>query len=200
MAGLGYVACRLVSHSPSPGKPMYESAESPESLFNQAFSGHQSGKLDIAEAKYRRVLELAPNHTDARHMYGVICLQKGDPVAGEYWIQSSIQLNASFPPAHNNLGMTLEPQGRLAEAEAAKLEAEAEKATREAEAAKAAAAEARANAERLKAENATSEATKAHAITEAKERAEAAKLATKTARLEVEAAELGIAELRGDAK
>lgn len=89
---------------------------------------------------------------------------------------------------------------RLAEAEAAKLEAEAEKATREAEAAKAAAAEARANAERLKAENATSEATKAHAITEAKERAEAAKLATKTARLEVEAAELGIAELRGDAK
>lgn len=86
---------------------------------------------------------------------------------------------------------------RLAEAEAAKLEAEAEKAIREAEAAKAAAAEARANAERLKAEKATGEATKAHAIIEAKERAEAAKLATKTARLEVEAAELGLAELRG---
>lgn len=165
-----------------------------------------AGSLTAAEAMAANVCEWTPPRH--RHLHPVQDVQglKAEVDAGfrsrasviaeyGYDVADVDAERAADAAREEALGLQSDAE-RLAEAEAAKLEAEAEKATREAEAAKAAAAEARANAERLKAENATSEATKAHAITEAKERAEAAKLATKTARLEVQAAELGLAELK----
>ncbi len=98
---------------------------------------------------------------------------------------------------HREAGLGLEsPADKLVAAEVEKLEAEAEaarqraeQAQREAEAAKAAAAEARATAERAKSEKATADATREHLVTEARNRA-------KVAALELEAAQVGLAELK----
>lgn len=45
-------------------------------VFQNAVRLHEQGKLDEAEAVYRRLLEINPEHTDLLHLLGMIAMQK----------------------------------------------------------------------------------------------------------------------------
>ena len=44
-----------------------------------AMEHHHAGRLDRAEALYRKALDKAPDHPDALHMLGVIATARGRP-------------------------------------------------------------------------------------------------------------------------
>lgn len=48
------------------------SAAAIDAAFNRAFAAHQQGRLPDAAQGYREVLRLAPTHTDALHLLGVL--------------------------------------------------------------------------------------------------------------------------------
>lgn len=45
-------------------------------VFQNAVRLHEQGKLDEAEAVYRRLLEINPEHTDLLHLLGMIAMRK----------------------------------------------------------------------------------------------------------------------------
>jgi tetratricopeptide (TPR) repeat protein len=77
---------------------------------------HQSGNLAEAEACYRGVLELQPNHPEALHLLGVVAQQNGDYIQAEKLILAAITRNPRAADYHNNLGNTYRLQGKLANA------------------------------------------------------------------------------------
>jgi predicted O-linked N-acetylglucosamine transferase (SPINDLY family) len=87
-------------------------------LFAQALSLHQAGRLDEAEAIYRKILETHPAHFDARHMLGVVHLQRGEHIAALRNIEAALKTNPGVAAAHNNLGTALTGLGRLDDAAA----------------------------------------------------------------------------------
>lgn len=91
-------------------------ASDPSSLLQQAVQLHQGGKLDAAQALYRRVLDLAPRQFDALHLLGVIERQQGRPAAAATLIAQALQVDPGQPRAHCNLGAALQDLGRPAEA------------------------------------------------------------------------------------
>jgi predicted O-linked N-acetylglucosamine transferase (SPINDLY family) len=88
-------------------------------LFAQALPLHQAGRLDDAEAIYRRILGDDPGHFDARHMLGVVHLQRGEHIAALRNIDAALKTNPRIAAAHNNRGTALAALGRLDEAAAA---------------------------------------------------------------------------------
>jgi protein O-GlcNAc transferase len=46
-------------------------------IYRRALRQHQNQDLPQAEALYRQVLTTLPNHADALHTLGVVCLQLG---------------------------------------------------------------------------------------------------------------------------
>jgi Flp pilus assembly protein TadD len=85
-------------------------------LFQRGFSDHQSGRLTAAEAAYRQVLVIQPDHVDALHLLGVIAHQEGAKDQAVRYMRRAIALHADFAEAHNNLAGALRGLGRLAEA------------------------------------------------------------------------------------
>ena len=82
----------------------------------QALALHQQGKLDEAEAAYRAVLAVAPDHPDALHLLGVMLLQRRDFAAAAETIGRSVVIRPIDPAAQGNLGAALLQLGRDAEA------------------------------------------------------------------------------------
>jgi tetratricopeptide (TPR) repeat protein len=101
----------LTSKSP----PTPTATEIAEAI-DRGLSHHQSGNLGEAEACYRRVLELQPDHPDALHLLGVVAQQNGDYVQAERLILAAIARNPRAADYHNNLGNTYRLQGKLANA------------------------------------------------------------------------------------
>lgn len=58
----------------SPGAPGNETA----ALLEAGLAHHRAGRLDDAQAFYRRILELQPGHSTALHYFGVLALNRGD--------------------------------------------------------------------------------------------------------------------------
>ena len=48
-----------------------------QKMIQQAGADHQAGLLTEAEAKYRQILEVVPNHPQILHLLGVIAYQTG---------------------------------------------------------------------------------------------------------------------------
>jgi tetratricopeptide (TPR) repeat protein len=91
-------------------------AADPAQMFAAALQSHRQRRMPEAEALYRQVLAVDPNHVDALHMLGVLAYQAGRPEAAVDLIGRAIALygeNASF---HNNIGEALRYLGRLDEA------------------------------------------------------------------------------------
>ena len=44
-----------------------------------ALDHHRAGRLPLAERLYRQILLQHPNHADAWHLLGALCLQAGRP-------------------------------------------------------------------------------------------------------------------------
>lgn len=87
-----------------------------QQAFALALQHHQAGRLGEAEALYRQILAVQPNHADALHFLGVIAHQVGRSDLAVEWIQRAVSLNPNEPGAHTNLGEAYRALGRLDEA------------------------------------------------------------------------------------
>ena len=77
---------------------------------------HQAGRLDRAEALYRKALQSDPDHADALHLLGVVAYQCGQIEPAIRLIERALARLAEFPDAHLNHGNALRAAGRPAEA------------------------------------------------------------------------------------
>ncbi len=66
---------------------------------------HQAGDLDGAEAAYRQILDIDPNHFDAQHLLGVLRLQQGRAAEAVPLIERAVAVNATVAGAFANLGV-----------------------------------------------------------------------------------------------
>ena len=80
---------------------------------------HQAGRLGEAEALYRRVLDVEPNHVDALHLMGLAAGQQGRYQAALELIGKAIRLGGEVPDFHNNLAEAYRALGRIDRAVAA---------------------------------------------------------------------------------
>src|SRR5579859_5587106 len=76
-----------------------------ESLYTLALSHHQSGELQQADALYRHILAINPDHVLALIMLGVLAHQVGRNDVAIQLLARAIQLDSKNPDAHNNLGV-----------------------------------------------------------------------------------------------
>jgi Flp pilus assembly protein TadD len=90
-----------------------------ESLFALARSYQKGGRLREAEALYRRLLALQPNHAPSLHRLGAIAYQCGNPGAAVTLIDRALGIDEGNSTYHCHLGVALHALGRLANAETA---------------------------------------------------------------------------------
>jgi uncharacterized protein (TIGR02466 family) len=88
-------------------------------LLHLAVQQHQAGRLQEAEALYRRVLELDTDQADALHLLGVIAHQRGQNEAARALIERAIGNRSDNGHYHLNLGNVLRELGKLEEAASA---------------------------------------------------------------------------------
>lgn len=81
-----------------------------------ALQHHRAGHLAEADAAYRQILAVQPDHADALHLLGVLLHQQGASDAAAELIRRAILLRPSFRAAHTNLGEVYRAMGRLVEA------------------------------------------------------------------------------------
>ncbi len=78
-----------------------------------ALRRHQEGRLDEAQELYRQVLDVAPTHSTALHLLGVIAHRRGELERAEELIRAAILHDPRYAEAHNNLGNLLRDRGRM---------------------------------------------------------------------------------------
>ncbi|MCS0627987.1 tetratricopeptide repeat protein [Telluria mixta] len=86
--------------------------EDTSDLLGQAVRLHQQGRLEAAQALYRRVLDLNPRQFDALHLLGVIERQRGHPGRAVDLIEEALRIDPLQARAHCNLGAALQDLGR----------------------------------------------------------------------------------------
>ncbi len=96
--------------------PNHQTLTLPEAM-QMAVQYHQTGDLPQAEAIYRQILAVQPNHSDALHLLGLITYHAQDYEESIRLIQQAIWTNSNIANYHNSLGNVLRNQGRLNEAE-----------------------------------------------------------------------------------
>lgn len=89
----------------------------PEAV-KRGIAAYQAGDLRQAEAVFRAVIEVQPDHPDALHFLGLIAHQSGHHESAIDLIARAIRGNARNPYCHNNLGEAYRALGRLDQAEA----------------------------------------------------------------------------------
>ena len=82
----------------------------------QAVDFHQKGDLKEAEDLYRQVISVAPNHTTALHLLGVISHQTGHNQEAVDLIRRALLINPEYAEAYANLGNALQDLEQFAEA------------------------------------------------------------------------------------
>ena len=88
-------------------------------FLERGLTHHHAGRLDEAEACYRRALADQPDHADALHLLGVIAHQLKRHDVAVTLIGQAIRQNGQNPFYFSNLGIALQNQGKLDEAIAA---------------------------------------------------------------------------------
>jgi len=94
------------------------SAVSIPQAFALALQHQQAGRLADAEALYRQILAVQPNHADAWQYLGVIAGWAGRHDLAVALMNRAIVLNPNSPEAHSNLGNVYRSMGRLDDAAA----------------------------------------------------------------------------------
>lgn len=87
-------------------------------LLQDAVVHHRAGRLDQAEALYRRVRAALPNHFDAVHLSGIVALQQGRAAEAVELLTRAHRLGPKNAPCALRLGLALIAAGRAADAEA----------------------------------------------------------------------------------
>jgi tetratricopeptide (TPR) repeat protein len=72
-----------------------------------AMAHHREGRLDEAEALYRKLLDAAPNHPQALRLLGVIETERGRPERGMELIGKAFPVLSGLPEAHLDFGHAL---------------------------------------------------------------------------------------------
>lgn len=75
--------------------------------FQKAFMAHQSGKLEEAEALYRRVLRKTPADMETLYLLGTLCSQLGKHDEGIKYFKKALEIDPDHPEALNNAGLAL---------------------------------------------------------------------------------------------
>ena len=91
---------------------------SPNELLSVAVRHHRAGEIDAAEAAYRQILHIAPNHIDSLHLLGLISNQRGNHAAAIELIERAIALKPDVADFRVNCAAALKAAGRLEAAEA----------------------------------------------------------------------------------
>jgi predicted TPR repeat methyltransferase len=76
----------------------------------------KNGQLADAEAVYRKILALVPDHADALHYAGVLAHQQGRSDEGAALVRNSLAIAPDRADAYNNLGIILKGCGRFEQA------------------------------------------------------------------------------------
>ena len=98
-----------------PVKRMPSSGGSLQELLQTGLGHHQAGHLPQAEAAYRQVLKMAPDHPDALYLCGLAAHESGRSEAAVELIERAIRVNPTGP-FHYTLGNVLRKLGGLDEA------------------------------------------------------------------------------------
>ena len=77
---------------------------------------HQQGQLVDAEAIYREILQLQPNHFDALQLLGTVCIQRNNYAAALELLDKALSINSSNPSSLHNRGVALKELNRYEEA------------------------------------------------------------------------------------
>ncbi|MEO5375512.1 MAG: tetratricopeptide repeat protein [Alphaproteobacteria bacterium] len=85
-------------------------------MLAQAVRLHRGGRLEAAEAAYRRILETVPDEPDALQLLGAIARARGENDVAARLIGQAVQLGCDRAEAHYNLGGALLDLGYRAEA------------------------------------------------------------------------------------
>lgn len=85
-------------------------------LLDRAIAHHVAGRLEEAEALYRDILALNPNHADALHLLGDLCRQWGNTELALEFVAMAIHAKPSEANYHYTYGMLLKAEHRLDEA------------------------------------------------------------------------------------
>ena len=88
----------------------------PADIFQQAIIHHQAGRLTEAEAIYRHILSIEPDHPEALHSLGILAHQVGKNEIAVDLISRAIICRPDYADAHYNLGVSFKALGRLEEA------------------------------------------------------------------------------------
>src|SRR5215831_10400457 len=81
-----------------------------------AVAHHRAGKLEEAEALYRKLLDAAPNHPQALRLLGVIETQRGQATRGVELIGRAFPVLSRIPDAHLDFGNALRLAGKAEQA------------------------------------------------------------------------------------
>lgn len=84
-----------------------------------ALQHHEAGRLSEAEAIYRQILAVQPQHAEVHHLIGVIAHQRGQDEMAVEWIRRAIELGGGSAVAYSNLGEAYRALSRLDDALAA---------------------------------------------------------------------------------
>jgi predicted O-linked N-acetylglucosamine transferase (SPINDLY family) len=84
--------------------------------FRAGIAHHQAGRLERAEALYRKVLAKHPDNAETLHLLGVLAYQCGKIGSALQLIERALPALAELPDAHLNYGNALRAAGRLKEA------------------------------------------------------------------------------------
>jgi tetratricopeptide (TPR) repeat protein len=93
--------------------------DSPGTHLNLGNALYASGRLEEAEACYRKALELAPEYAHAHNNLGLVLKDQSQLDAAIACYRKAIELDPGNAFAHTNLGVALKAQGQLDEALAA---------------------------------------------------------------------------------
>ena len=83
----------------------------PQEMLDQAIALHQSGRLAEAEALYRQILAIDPDHAGALQLLGAMAHQRGQHGVAIELIQRSLSLDPGGKQTLNNLGEALRAVG-----------------------------------------------------------------------------------------
>ncbi len=86
------------------------------SKLSQALALHQQGHLAQAEALYKEVLQIQPQHFDALQLLASIWTQRGSSIAAIELFDRALAINPNHPSALSNRGVALQDLGRHEEA------------------------------------------------------------------------------------
>ena len=84
-----------------------------QARFEAGLAHHEAGRFAEAEALYRAVLDVEPDHAGSLHLLGLLLLGAGQSDEALARITRAVELDPGAAPFHNSLGTVYRSRGRL---------------------------------------------------------------------------------------